>query len=112
MPGQGINYRTKPNWDLFYPTIVDAGRVAATYFINCSNRRFLIIKSSKSLMYHILPWTQYRTLEPSHPCYAVAPLFDGNYNDLRQLAESFPTDLFANFGNRQADDECPTASEK
>jgi hypothetical protein len=67
---------------------------AIKHFSDLRGTRFVILFSTVTRLWHLMPVTQHIKLPPSDPRYHATALFTGDYNQLHALALAFPNDLF------------------
>ena len=88
------NYRTIPAFNYEFDDLAECVASAVLEFTNRPAVIFVIMRHSHRAIWLVLPWSQYRSAPVDHPCHASTLVFRGNLFDLRNIAYSFPPDLF------------------
>jgi len=89
------NYRVVPAFNFEFATLVDCVTSAIIEFTKRPALPFLIMHYDARDFWLVLPLSQYRSAPADHPCHSSTVIFNGNLFALRDLAYSFPPDLFS-----------------
>lgn len=93
------NYRSVPAFNYEYPTLVDCVTSALIAFTKKPTTIFLLLYHPLSSVWLVMPWAQYRHCAADHTASSSTIVFRGNLFQLRDIAYSFPPDLFNKLGD-------------
>lgn len=93
------NYRSVPAFNYEYPTLVDCVTSALIAFTNKPATIFLLLYHHLRSVWLVMPWAQFRLCTADHTASSSTVVFRGNLFQLRDIAYSFPPDLFNKLGD-------------
>lgn len=88
------NWRTAPAFNGTYESLADCVGVAINEFQTRQGQQFVITRHLINPTWHVMPWSQWRTLPNDHPANPSIICFFGTFPMFRELCHSFPPDLF------------------